>query len=163
MKQAEHPPAETSAGFIQWCARAYGRPGVRESCLALQDRHGLNVNCLLAAVWAGEQGWALGPRDWTELKAAVATIDDAAVRPVRALRRAISKNPALDPELRAGVKRMLLYAELRAEQAVEAVLYERICAGPHAPGGTPQSNLTAYAGGESPELLHFLALVSESS
>lgn len=162
MKKMGDPPAETAAGFIQWCARAYGRPGMKQACLTLQDRYGLNVNCLLAAVWAGEHGWALGAEQWMALRSAIAPIEDDAVRPVRALRRAISKNPALDTELRAGMKRMLLYAELRAEQAVETVLYERMRGGEYAPGGGARSNLAAYAGQETPELLHFLALVSES-
>jgi hypothetical protein len=35
-----------------WALAAYGRPGVPEAALALQDRHGQNTSFLLWAVWA---------------------------------------------------------------------------------------------------------------
>ena len=36
--------------------RHYARPGVKASCLALQDAHGLDVNVALACLWHEHRG-----------------------------------------------------------------------------------------------------------
>lgn len=152
----------SAAAFIQWCARTYSRPGMKEACLAAQDRAGLNVNCLLAAVWAAEQGLALTAEDWVHLRAAIAPIEDEATRPIRALRRSIQKNQQLDPDLRGGLKRLLLYAELRAEQAVEAVLHAEVLRRGRPATVAPEANLAAYAGENCAEIAHFAAVLRDS-
>jgi uncharacterized protein (TIGR02444 family) len=158
------PPAEraSAAHFIQWCARTYARPGMKEACLAAQDRGGLNVNCLLAAIWSAAEGLALAPADWDRLRAEIAPIEQEAIQPIRALRRSLQSNPKLDPDLRGGLKRLLLYAELRAEQAAEAVLHAGVlrCARP-APV-TAEDNLAAYAGSITPEISQILAVLRDS-
>lgn len=153
-----HSPA---AGFIHYCARLYSRDGMKRVCLALQDHHELNVNILLAAVWAAENGYAFTPARVQSLAAAIATIHRDAVQPIRQLRRTIQSNASLDLGLRAGLKRMLLYAELRAEHAVEAVLFQTITAWPASPGASIRDNILACAPEQSEELLQFIALVSE--
>lgn len=154
-----HSPA---SGFIQYCARVYSLDGMKRVCLALQDRHSLNVNLLLAAAWAARHHCRLTPDRVDELRSAMAPADRDAVQPIRALRRAISRNEALDFDLRAGLKRMLVYAEIRAEQAVEAALFEAISSWPPDSQTDLRENVLAVAGAESPELLQFIALVRDS-
>lgn len=152
----------SAAAFIQWCARTYSRPGMKEACLEAQDRGGLNVNCLLAAVWSAEQGLALNAEDWAALRAAIAPVEEEATKPIRVLRRALQSNARLDPDLRAGLKRLLLYAELRAEQAVEALLHAGLSRRARPSRVTAEDNLAAYAGGLTPEITHFLAVLRDS-
>jgi uncharacterized protein (TIGR02444 family) len=151
----------SGADFIQFCLRLYSSPGVRPACLALQDRRGLDVNCLLLAVWAARAGLRLSSSAWRHLQAIASPIREGAVEPIRRLRRAISANESLAQELRAPLKRLLLYAELRAEQAEERQLFDaaRRLATP-APY-TPrllEENLEAYCG-RPPELDSFLTAV----
>lgn len=152
--------AASSAGFIQWCARAYGRTGMMETCLALQNQDGLNVNCMLAAVWAGQNAYRISESRWREIAAAIAAVDAGAVTPVRALRKSIQRNEALDADLRAGLKRMLLYAELRAEQAVESMLYDEITRGERGSAACVVENVLAYAGQENERIRRFLDLAA---
>lgn len=113
----------TGADFIQFCLRLYAAPGVREVSLRLQDEHSLNVNCLLLASWGAALGYSLPSQSWTHLTARTAAIREKAVAPIRATRRAISREPALDDDLKQPLKRLLLYAEIRAEQAEERALH----------------------------------------
>ena len=153
---------ESEQGFIQFCAALYQRPGVGEACLALQDGRGWNVNCLLLCAWAARLGYVLTAEFWVEARKAIAILDDEAVIPVRRIRRSISRNRKINDELKSGMRRLLWYAELRAEQAVEGTLH-RTMAG-LAQRGEPDvaANLLAYAGGDSPELAPLARLFSES-
>ncbi|HEY9550471.1 MAG TPA: TIGR02444 family protein, partial [Kiloniellaceae bacterium] len=53
-KKAGVAPEETP--FWQFSGAVYARRGVAEACLALQQRHGLDVNLLLFCAWAGSNG-----------------------------------------------------------------------------------------------------------
>ena len=79
-------PAEP---FWDYSLELYGRPGVAAACLALQERHGLDVNLLLLCCWAGARGIELDERRLGRLQAAVAGWQDEVVRPLRALRRGL--------------------------------------------------------------------------
>ena len=98
-----------------WSLKAYGREGVADACLALQDEHGQNVPFLLWAIWAetaDPQRLALAAeiaRRWEQL----------AVAPLRAMRRSLK--PALDgiPDAaRKGLRDDVKAAELRAERVL---------------------------------------------
>jgi len=144
--------------------RVYALGGMKDVCLALQDKCGLNVNCLLLAAWGAHLGFEMDAGLWAELQAHTAVIREGAVGPIRALRRQISRNTKLRDDLRAPIKRMLLYAELRAEQAEECALHDRMVA--RARRAEPGRelllrNLAAYAE-MGPELAQFANLVIES-
>jgi uncharacterized protein (TIGR02444 family) len=152
----------TEAGFIQFCAALFDRPGVAGMCLDLQDRLGWNVNCLLLSAWAAHLGYELADEFWVEARAAIRTLDEEAVKPVRQIRRKISRNPKFSEELKGGMKRLLWYAELRAEQAVEAALHRTMIVRAKRGDADLQANLTAYAGEDSAELRQLAKLLSES-
>lgn len=155
---------EDAAHFVQFALRLYSREGMAKVCLRLQDECGLNVNCLLLAAWAARQGFAVDTDLWAELLKHTAPIREAAVQPIRRLRRQISKEAKLKEELRGPLKRLLLYAEVRAEQAEERALHERLSfrGQPAEPGeALLRENLRRYAG-EHPLVERFAALVLES-
>lgn len=153
---------ETDAGFIQFCAALFDRPGVARMCLDLQDRRGWNVNCLLLSAWAARLGYALTSEFWAEARAAIRTLDDEAVKPVREIRRRISRNPRFNEELKGGMKRLLWYAELRAEQAVESALHRTMSSRARRGPSELTSNLAAYAEEDSPDVTNLAKLLSES-
>jgi uncharacterized protein (TIGR02444 family) len=119
---------QSAADFIQFALRLYSRPGLMPVCLRLQNEAGLDVNCLLAAAWAARLGYELDAEAWQALHHRAQPMRELATLPIRELRRKISREVKLAEELRAGIKRMLLYAELRSEQAEERALHEAMLA-----------------------------------
>ena len=108
----------------QFAVRLYGRPGVGEACLLLQDRLGVDVNILLFSAYAAaELGIPLDAHDVGDLDAIVAPWRSEVVAELRKLRRRLKSGPVPAPcdateKLRAEIKR----AELQAEQIEQAVL-----------------------------------------
>lgn len=154
----------TGADFIQFCMRLYAARGVRACCLTLQDEHGHNVNCLLLACWGAALGYAISTEQWAAMSARTAPIRERAVSPIREARRSISKEPALDDDLKRPLKRLLLYAEIRAEQAEERALHRlmvRTAAGAEPGEALLRRNLEAYAP-PSVELERFATLVVDA-
>lgn len=115
----------------EWALEAYGRPGVADACLRLQDAFDQNTNLLLWAVWAEAKDKALLGRaaEVTQAWEAVA------VRPLREVRRALKAQiPSVDDGAREALRDDVKAAELRAER----VLLETLAtlSGP-ARGGAP--------------------------
>lgn len=125
------PPEARSADVRFWdfSVTAYGRPGVAPACLALQERHGLDVNLLLYCAWCGSRGRRLEETALRALDGRIAAWREEVVRPLRAVRRWLkTQETALgeDPQaLRQEIKRLELEAErieqeLLAAEAAEA-------------------------------------------
>lgn len=115
----------------EWTLEAYGRPGVAEATLALQDEHGQNTAFLLWAVWAE------GPDPEILSRAAeVARAWDATVlSPIRKIRRDLKPPfPGVDDGAREGLRADVKDAELRAERVLMETLDH--LSGHHR-GGTP--------------------------
>lgn len=147
---------------MQFALRLYARPGMAPLCLRMQNEHGLNVNCLLAAAWAARLGYALDDNAWQAMQRRAEPMRALATLPIRELRRKISREPKLAEELRAGIKRMLLYAELRAEQAEERALHEAMLAYGRRVGASRrllEQNLASYT---RVPLNEFATLVNET-
>ena len=113
----------SGGAFWAWSLATYARPGVAEACLALQDRHGLDVNRLLLAHWLAGHGRVL-PDPAGLVSAFAEGWQHDVVAPLRSVRRAL-KGSALAgaPALRQAVKD----AELEAERLEQAEL-ERLAA-----------------------------------
>ena len=106
-------------GLWDWALRAYGRPGVPETCLTLQDSFGQNTTLLLWAVWAETADPALLAR-----AAEVARRwEGLALTPIRQVRRAL-KAPfeGVEPEAREGLREDVKAVELRAERVLMETL-----------------------------------------
>lgn len=102
-------------GVWEWALAAYGRPGVAEACLTLQDDHGQNVPLLLWAVWAEAEDPGLVARAAEVTRA----WDLAAVAPLRAVRRTLkAPHPAIGDAARESLREDVKAAELRAERVL---------------------------------------------
>lgn len=108
-------------GFWVFSLELYGRPGVAEACLRLQDSFKADVNLLLLGFWRaakGYPGWEGAELD--HATRAVAPVN-AVLRPFREARRALKRLMADEPAAE------MLYVdakalELRLEQVAQAWL-----------------------------------------
>jgi len=123
-----------------WALETYALEGVPEACLTLQDEHGQNVPFLLWAIWAE----TVEPELLARAAAAAKVWDTAAVKPLRAVRRALKASlPPIDDDVREGLREDVKAAELHAER----VLLETLAAmsGHHKGGARALDALRAAA------------------
>ncbi len=113
--------------FWDYSLAVYGRGGVAEACLALQDAAGLDVNLLLLCCFAGSRGRRLGADSMGRLMAAAADWQGAVVRPLRQVRRRLKKVPGPDPEAAEALRQAVKEQELRAERIEQDLLYACLC------------------------------------
>lgn len=108
----------TSNPFWDFSLAVYARPDVAPCCLALQDRHGVDVNILLWAAWCGLQGLALSADAImaARVEPGLAAWREEVVRPLRRMRRELlPPQGAVADQLAAQLGRAELEAE-RLEQ-----------------------------------------------
>lgn len=90
----------------------YGRPGVAQACLLLQDRLDVDVLVMLHLGYVCRQhGLALPDGPIEAADALVRTWRDQVVRPLRAARRSIDKDDPKTQALRASIQQVELGAE----------------------------------------------------
>jgi len=75
------------SAFWTFSTDLYDRPGVEAACLALQDRHDLDVNLLLWALWLAECGVVLDAPTLERGRVAIASWQGEIIDPLRAARR----------------------------------------------------------------------------
>ena len=122
-----------------------------EACLALQNRHGLDVNLLLFAVWAGNDGRILSEAAVSVAVERVQRWHADIVRPLRALRRRLKNDPhGADPPLAAALRARVAAAELDAEHVEQLVLGNLIEGRESTPSvDAMHTNLATYASAAS--------------
>lgn len=74
------------SAFWDYSLLLYSRPGVEHACLALQQRHDLNVNVVLFACWLAERGITLDQPILARAEQAVSPWHQEIVRPLRGVR-----------------------------------------------------------------------------
>ena len=131
--------------FWEFSRTVYERPGVAPACLALQDRHGLDVNMLLFCCFAGGRGRALADEEIARLTGAVTRWQREVVRPLRAVRRWLKTQTSAPRQLAESLRSVIKLQELEAERVGQFLLIDAIDpgAGRSAPGQAGQ-NLRAY-------------------
>lgn len=130
----------------------YGGEGVSAACIALQDRHGLDVNLILYCLWIGQDGGGvLQAADFDRLIAASGDWNADVIRRLRAARLAIKAGfDALPTELGDSLRKRILDIEIdgeRAEQLLLAPLLDRKRDAAREPEGRARdaaANLRAY-------------------
>ncbi len=131
--------------FWRFSLALYGRPGVADSCLKLQDEAGADVNLLLLGFWRAEQG--LAPWKAAEIEALAAAIApvNAVLRPFRQARRGI-KALIADTVDAGDLYEQAKALELRLEQRVQARLAELTPASTATQAGSDsaEAHLAAY-------------------
>ena len=81
------------AALWRFAVSLYGRDGVAEACLALQDEHGVDIPLCLFLLWAGRRGGLTS--DAAEAAAALSADWTArCVAPIRAVRRDLKRGAA---------------------------------------------------------------------
>ncbi|MEN3952297.1 TIGR02444 family protein [Iodidimonas sp. SYSU 1G8] len=122
--------------FWDFSVRLYGRPGVEDACLSLQDDFGADVNMVLFCLWRGP----LSVAALDDALAAARPVREGCVVPLRRLRRALSRDGD-----EAALRRAVKAAELEAERLAQARLAATV------PDDTPpdpaaaRDNLALYA------------------
>ncbi len=111
-------------GLWDFSVSLYAKPGVKDACLELQDRCGLDVNLLLFAVWSAVAG--PGRLDAARFRDCVALTEAwqaEMIQPLRKLRRScraeLPPAPGVDT---AALAVQLQAAELAAEQVELSLL-----------------------------------------
>ena len=140
---------EDSAGeFWRTSLELYGREGMSDALIALQERRGADVNLLLYCCWTALSGRGrLNAGQLRRADEAVAGWRDEVTLPLRALRTRIKRRPerwALDGATE--VRRRVLEAELASERVTQGIL-EDLALAPERSGGRreeAQASLRAY-------------------
>lgn len=135
-------PAELpTSPFWRFSLVFYARPGVAPACLALQDRHGADVNLLLLALWLGTLGHRLDALAGTHIARLAADWQQPIVMPLRQVRRRLKQGhgaPELPwPDAIALWRSRLAEVEVAFEQAEQLLL--EAAAGPVTSGGPNQA------------------------
>jgi uncharacterized protein (TIGR02444 family) len=144
-----------------WAVEAYGRPGVEDALLELQDMHGQPSPLLLWAAWSAIEG---RPMDGPRLRQAAElceSFERGVVGPLRQARRSLgTPRPPLADDAREGLRGRVKTAEIEAERAVLDTLEDN-SADPAAERPGVLGALQAAAGAASrsapPKLLQKLA------
>jgi uncharacterized protein (TIGR02444 family) len=109
-------PAHPIWDFVR---AAYGRPGVSPAFLALQARHGADVDLLLYAAWIGTSGRGrlAGPA-LAKLRAAMAPWQSEILLSLRSLRRLLKQPIGNVPDaLAQPLRQRVMTTEIEAERA----------------------------------------------
>jgi uncharacterized protein (TIGR02444 family) len=119
-------PGDAAREFWAFSLDFYRRPGVAETCLALQDREGKDVNLVLWCLWTGWSGRGrLSAGHLVRAEATVAPWRRDVVVPLRSVRRTLKGSSVAGAEaLRDRVKTLELESE-RLQQVLLASLAPR--------------------------------------
>lgn len=130
--------------FWNFSLQLYGKPGVGQACIALQDGLGLDVNLLLFCCWHGRENRALSEQDIRRAMAAAESWQREVVQPLRAVRRRLKAGVAPVPTLESeALRRKVNDLELEGERIAQATL-EALPAPPAGRRRAVQANLALY-------------------
>lgn len=116
--------------FWDWTLPTYGQDAVSPACLRLQERHGVDVNVVLFAVWSASLGVELSAAEVDGVAGRVQDWQTRVVSGLRAIRTALKGDPhGAPPELAESFRDGLKRLELDAERM------EHIILGPEVPDG----------------------------
>jgi|TARA_B100001105_G_scaffold52389_1_gene39614 uncharacterized protein (TIGR02444 family) len=109
--------------FWDWTLPTYGRPGVSPACLRLQERHDLDVNLVLYAVWAAANGVELSESDLRGAAEHVSRWHGVVVKGLRSVRVDLKGDPHGAPaELAEAFRDGLKALELASERMEHVIL-----------------------------------------
>jgi uncharacterized protein (TIGR02444 family) len=135
--------------FWRFSLRFYGRPGVADACLSLQDRAGADVNLLLFLLFLAERRRQLSADEIARLDAAVSQWRESVVKPLRALRRGLKPGIEFIPgtvieTFRAQIKRLELESEQIEQHRLEEIAGNDAGSPADSRMDAAQSNVAAY-------------------
>ena len=146
MLPPDDPALPLDGPLWRFATRVYGRPGVAQACLALQQRFDADVNLLLFAAWLGaERGMALSVPLSRQAQRRVDAWHEDIVRPLRAVRRRMKSGPSPAPCGATEALRDALKAVEIGSERIELAVLETLA--PEAPPGRPGPDLDAVVRG----------------
>lgn len=114
---------QDNSPFWDFSLAFYGRPGIAEICLDLQDRSGADVNVVLFLLWQAQRRRRLSPVDIEKLMALISGWQQQVVRPLRGVRRFLKDpGPAWTAENVASLRQRVKAEELLAERLQQAAM-----------------------------------------
>jgi len=149
MSAAQAPSAQGSP-FWQFSLRFYRQPQVADTCIALQEERGVDVNLLLFLLWQATRKRAFTAAEVAEIERRVGAWREMTVIPLRTLRRALKSPPPLVAGAAAEFFRTKVKAvELEAERLQQEAMYELANAGTWGQGApslaeAARCNIAAY-------------------
>jgi uncharacterized protein (TIGR02444 family) len=109
--------ASANAPIWDFVLNYYGRKGVSEALIGLQDSYGIDVNMLLFLVWMAAQRRSLGADDVQRVSEASHAWQRSVVVPIRAVRRLLKESaPLVSPDTAAAFRKKVQAVELEGEQ-----------------------------------------------
>ena len=145
-QQATLPPSP----FWEFSLALYDRRGVAAAAIALQDRHGLDVNLLLFLLWQATQRHVFTAADIKALDQTIGGWRETAVIPLRNVRRALKSAPGLvAPNTAEAFRTRIKAVELEAERLQQEAMYALAATMPPARDATSpveaaRANIAAY-------------------
>jgi uncharacterized protein (TIGR02444 family) len=126
MAETVDTKASQGSPFWRFSLAFYRAPGVGEACIALQDGAGVDVNLLLFLLWQATRRQSLSAAEVAELERQSGPWREAAVVPLRDIRRALKSPPGLlAPAAAEAFRTRIKAVELEAERLQQEALYER--------------------------------------
>jgi uncharacterized protein (TIGR02444 family) len=113
--------AEFRSPFWEYSLRVYGKAGVPQACLVLQETCGVDVNVALFLLWHAAEGRALSAEDLARVDALVADWRRDVVVKLRDVRQALKPLEA-SPDV-AALRRQVKQVELESERLQQEMLY----------------------------------------
>ncbi len=123
---AEIAETKSSPGspFWRFSLGFYRAAGVADACIVLQDGAGVDVNLLLFLLWNASRNRAFSASEIEDLERRIGLWREAAVIPLRNIRRALKSPPEVIEAGTAEVFRTKIKAaELEAERLQQEALY----------------------------------------
>lgn len=118
-------PSLQGSPFWRFSLRFYRNPEVAAACIALQDEAGVDVNVLLFLLWNATLKRTLPPAAVADLDKRIGAWREAAVIPLRELRRALKRPPpVVEPGAAEAFRTRVKAAELEAERLQQEAMYE---------------------------------------
>jgi uncharacterized protein (TIGR02444 family) len=117
---------DRASPFWRFSLRFYRQPGVADTCIALQDRCGVDVNILLFFLWLATMLREVPPDVAKAVCAFAAPWRDGVVAPLRAIRRGLKEGSRLvdhpvAEEFRARIKAIELESERLQQEGLFAL------------------------------------------
>jgi uncharacterized protein (TIGR02444 family) len=117
--------ASSDNPFWRFSLTFYRAPGVAEACIALQDEAGVDVNVLLFLLWSATLKKQMSAASVQDLDARIGAWRENAVVPLRTIRRALKRPPAVvDAGAAEAFRTRVKAVELEAERLQQGALYD---------------------------------------
>ena len=147
---APQAPSAQGSPFWRFSLHFYRQPKVADTCIALQEEAGVDVNLLLFLLWQATRKRAFTAAEVAEIERRVGAWREMTVIPLRTLRRALKSPPPLIAVATAELFRTKVKAvELEAERLQQEAMYQLADASPpgrevSSPDEAARANVAAY-------------------